>query len=163
MKSFSGQNYRWTDNFQKNCKISGFLSEMTFDIKIGFCGPKLVYSVSFQALEPRETVTTWSLNGTEEVDVRRTLRRDMCKPYLATKLVEELFNSYCHQKLFDKDYTEVIHSNEVLCKSVFRFSSTRHNLPILIRSLIRSKSMFIWCSSQSTRSVYMTSTWMLQS
>ena len=42
MKSFDGQNYRWSDDFLENCKLSGFSPEMTFDIRISSSDPIIV-------------------------------------------------------------------------------------------------------------------------
>ena len=42
MRSFDGQNYRWSDDFLENCKLSGFSPEMTFDIRISSSDPIIV-------------------------------------------------------------------------------------------------------------------------
>ena len=62
MKTFSGQNYRWADNFRKNCKLSGFLSEIIFDAGIGFSDSELVYSSCFKPLESKKHLIARSLN-----------------------------------------------------------------------------------------------------
>ena len=54
--SFYGKNHRWSDFFSRKLQTQPFLPEVSFDIGIGFCDPKLV---SHQIKAFRATVNRW--------------------------------------------------------------------------------------------------------
>ena len=47
------------------------------------------------------------LDEANEIDVRRTLRKDLCEQYVTTQLVAQLYREFDQDTLFDADFTEV--------------------------------------------------------